>query len=79
MLLDIDYILLGMPGIALSLWAQWRIFSANSAARRIKASSDLTGAEAAQRLMQAAGVGPVEITSSAGPLSDHYVPSRKVG
>ena len=25
MLLDIDYILIGMPGIALSLWAQWRI------------------------------------------------------
>jgi uncharacterized protein len=78
MLLDIDYILLGMPGIALSLWAQWRIFSAYSAASRMHASSGLTGAEVAQRLMQAGGVGPVEITPAAGQLSDHYDSSRKV-
>src|SRR5271166_3962168 len=78
MLLDIDYILLGMPGIALSLWAQWRIVSACSAASRLPALSGLTGSEAAQRLMQASGVGPVEITPAAGQLSNHYDPSRKV-
>jgi Zn-dependent membrane protease YugP len=78
MLLDIDYILLGMPGIALSLWAQWRIVSACSAASRLPAASGLTGAEAAQHLMQASGVGPVEITPAAGQLSNHYDPSRKV-
>lgn len=78
MLLDIDYILLGMPGIALSLWAQWRIFSACLAASRLPASSGLTGAEAALPLMQASGVGPVVITPAAGQLSNHYDPSRKV-
>jgi len=78
MLLDIDYILLGMPGIALSLWAQWRIVSACSAASRLPAASGLTGAEAAQRLMQASGVDPVEITPAASQLSNHYDPSRKV-
>ena len=78
MLLDIDYILLGMPGIALSLWAQWRIVSACSAASRLPASSGLTGSEAARRLMQASGVGPVEITPASGQLSNHYDPSRKV-
>ena len=78
MLLDIDYIILGMPGIALSLWAQWRMVSVCSTASRQPASSGLTGAEAALRLMQASGVGPVEITPSAGQLSNHYDPSRKV-
>src|SRR5271166_1324847 len=78
MLLDIDYILLGMPGIALSLWAQWRIVSACSAASRLPALSGLTGSEAARRLMQASGVGPVEITPASGQLSNHYDPSRKV-
>jgi len=78
MLLDVDYILLGMPGIALSLWAQWRIVSAGSAASRLRAASGLTGAEAAQRLMQAGGAGPAEITPAAGQLSNYYDPSRKV-
>ena len=78
MLLDVDYFLLGMPGIALSLWAQWRMVSVCSAASRQPASSGLTGAEAALRLMQASGVGPVEITPAAGQLSNHYDPSRKV-
>ena len=48
MLLDIDYILLGMPAIVISLWAQWRIVSACSAAGRLPASSGLTGAQAAR-------------------------------
>ena len=78
MLLDIDYLLLGMPGIALSLWAQWRILSVCSAASRLPASSGLTGSEAARRLMQASGVRPVEITPASGQLSNHYDPSRKV-
>ncbi|HMF35799.1 MAG TPA: zinc metallopeptidase [Isosphaeraceae bacterium] len=78
MLLDIDYILLGMPGIAFSLWAQWRIVSVCSAASRLPASSGLTGAEAALRVMQASGVGPVEIMPAAGQLPNHYDPSRKV-
>ena len=78
MLLDIDYILLGMPAIAISLWAQWRICSTRLAASRLPASSGLTGAEAALRLMQASGVGPVEIMPAAGQLSNHYDPSRRV-
>ncbi len=78
MLLDSDYILLGMPGIALSLWAQWRIVSACSTAARIPATSGLTGAEAARRLIEASGVGPVEITPASGQLANHFDPGRKV-
>jgi uncharacterized protein len=48
------------------------------AVARIPASSGLTGAEAALRLMQASEVGPVEITPAAGQLANHYDPSRKV-
>lgn len=77
-LLDIDYILLGIPGIAVSLWAQWRILSTCSAAARIPASSRLTGAETALRLMQAAGAGPVAITPAVGQLCNHYDSSRKI-
>ncbi len=77
-LLDIDYILLGMPGIAFSLWAQWRIVSACSAASRLPAASGLTGAEAAQHMMKANGGDPVKITPASGQLSNYYDPSHKV-
>ena len=78
MLLNIDYLLFALPGIALSLSAQARISSAYAAGSRIPASSGLTGAEAAARVMQAGGVGPVAIEPVAGQLTDHYDPRHKV-
>ncbi len=78
MLLDSDYILLGMPGIGLSLWAQWRIVSSCLAGARIPMSSGLTGAEAAQRLLEVSGVGPVAITPASGQLANHFDSGRKV-
>ena len=78
MLLNIDYLLFALPGIALSLWAQARISSAYATGSRIPASSGLTGAEAAARVMQAGGVGPVAIEPVAGQLTDHYDPRHKV-
>jgi Zn-dependent membrane protease YugP len=78
MFLNIDYLLFALPGIALSLWAQARISSAYAQGSRIPASSGLTGAEAAARVMQAGEVGPVAIEPVAGQLTDHYDPRHKV-
>jgi Zn-dependent membrane protease YugP len=78
MLLQLDYLLFALPGILLSLWAQSRISSAYAAASRIPASSGLMGAEAAQGIMQAAGVSGVAIEPVAGQLTDHYDPRHKV-
>ena len=78
MLLDVDYILLGTPGIALSLWAQWRIVSACSVAGRVPCSSGCTGAEAAQRLMRATEIESVQIEEASGQLANHYDPRRRV-
>jgi Zn-dependent membrane protease YugP len=78
LLLDIDYILLGMPGIAISLCAQWRIISSYSAAARMPLSSHLRGAEVAQRLVRACGESTVQIMPAAGQLCNHYDPGRKV-
>jgi Zn-dependent membrane protease YugP len=78
MLLNIDYLLFAIPGIALSLWAQSRISSAYAAASRIPASSGLTGAQAAYEVMRAGGVSGVAIEPVAGQLSDHYDPGHKV-
>jgi Zn-dependent membrane protease YugP len=77
-LLDIDYLFIGLPAVSLSIWAQWKIVSARAAARMTPSSSGLTGAEAALRVMQAAGARPVQIEPASGQLADHYDPGRKI-
>src|SRR3954465_6749343 len=78
MLLDIDYVLLGLPGIALALWAQARISMARRAASRIQSSAGLTGAEAAEGVLLEGGASGGEIVPAAGQLPDHYDSDRKV-
>ncbi len=72
------WILLMLPGMALAGWAQSRIMSAYREGARYRASSGVTGAEAAATIMQSGGVGNVPIEPVAGQLTDHYDPSHKV-
>jgi Zn-dependent membrane protease YugP len=72
------YLLLMLPGVALAGWAQARIVSAYREGSRYRASSGVTGAQAAAVIMQSGGVDHVQIEPIPGQLSDHYDPSRKV-
>ncbi|MFO0888090.1 MAG: zinc metallopeptidase [Isosphaeraceae bacterium] len=72
------WILLMMPGMLLAGWAQSRIMSAYREGSRYRASSGVTGAEAAAVIMHSGGVGNVPIEPVAGQLTDHYDPSHKV-
>jgi Zn-dependent membrane protease YugP len=72
------YILLMIPGMAVSGWAQSRIFSAYREGSRYRASSGVTGAQAAAAVMQSGGVEHVAIEPVAGQLTDHYDPSKKI-
>jgi Zn-dependent membrane protease YugP len=78
MFFDPMYLLFLLPGIALAGWAQWRVRSAYSRASRIAPQSGLSGAEAADRVLHAAGIEGVGIQETQGFLSDHYDPSAKV-
>ena len=49
---------------ALSLWATWRVKAAFSKYSEVPASSGLTGAEVAQRIMMASGIYDVQIVES---------------
>lgn len=71
------YWLMILPAIALSMWASFKTRSAFKKYSKVRASSGMTGAEAAQRLLVGAGIGDVEITRSRGMLSDHYNPASK--
>jgi Zn-dependent membrane protease YugP len=75
-LLWLDYAMIVLPGILLTVWANARIARAYVAASRVASASGLTGAEAAAEVMQASGVRGVEIAPASGELSNHYDPSR---
>lgn len=62
---------------ALSLLASWRVRSAYSKYSRVGASSGLTGAQIAQRILDLNDIRDVTIEAAPGTLVDHYDPSHK--
>ena len=75
---DPVYLVFLAPAMLLALWAQLRVRSAYAEASRIPARSGYSGAEAAQALLQSAGLRGVVIEPVEGFMSDHYVPGQGV-
>jgi Zn-dependent membrane protease YugP len=75
---DPRYFLFLAPAMLLALWAQWRVRSAYAAASQIRPRSGYSGAQAAQAVMQAAGVQGVAIEPVEGFMTDHYVPGQHI-
>lgn len=71
------FMLLSIPGLLLSLWAQARVKSAYHRWGRVGISSGLSGAESAARMLEAAGIIDVTIEETGGVLSDHYDPRSR--
>jgi len=77
MMFDPTYFLFILPALALSLWASFKTRSAFNKYSKVRAATGLTGAQAAQRMLQSAGITDVEIVRHHGTLSDHYNPVTK--
>jgi Zn-dependent membrane protease YugP len=77
MFFDPTYFLFIAPGLALSLWASFRVKRAFNKYSQVRSMRGLTGAEAAQELLRTAGITDVRIVRSQGMLSDHYNPITK--
>lgn len=75
--IDPLYIALLLPGFLLSLWASWKTKSAFNKYSRVRTLQGLTGAQAAQRMLDSAGIHDVRIVATRGFLSDHYNPVNK--
>src|SRR5262245_41811270 len=71
------YFLFILPGLVLSLIASFLTKSAFSKYSQVRTATGLTGAQAAKRLLDGAGIHDVEIVGVPGSLTDHYDPSRK--
>ncbi len=72
------YLLLMVPPLLLGLWAQYRVKSSFARAAKIPASSGVTGAEAAQMILDSHEIRGVKIEPVQGFLSDHYDSKHKV-
>jgi Zn-dependent membrane protease YugP len=75
---DPRYLMFMLPGIILMMLVQWYVKSAYNRWSQVPARSRLTGAEAAQRLIQAGSLYGVQIEGIAGNLTDNYDPRDKV-
>lgn len=66
------------PAILLALWAQFRVKSAFATASQYASRSGLTGAEAAQRILNSHGITDVAIEPVRSFLGDHYDSAHRV-
>ena len=76
--IDWTYIILVLPCLILSLWASARVNSTFKKYSKQISSRGITGAQAAQYVLQSAGVSCVKIEKIAGNLTDHYDPRNNV-
>ena len=75
---DWTYVVLVLPCVLLSLWASANVNSTFKKYSRQFSRRQLTGAEAAQRVLYAHGVRNVRIERISGNLTDHYDPRTNV-
>lgn len=71
------WIVLILIPILLGLWAQMKVSSAYEKNVQVGSRGRITGAEAADAVMRAAGIRDVEIVRVPGKLTDHYDPMNK--
>jgi uncharacterized protein len=69
-------LLVGLP-LLVGLWAQFRVSSAFKKWGEVRASSNITGAQAAREILEAAQIRDVEVVETNDYLGDHYDPSKK--
>ena len=67
---------IGVP-LIIGIWAQIRVSSAFSRWSKVRASSNITGAECAREILQAAQIPDVDVVETNDFLGDHYDPRDK--
>src|SRR5438132_10264372 len=69
-------IYIGVP-LIIGLWAQFRVSSAFRKWGEVRASSNISGAECAREILQAAQIHDVDVVETNDFLGDHYDPANK--
>ncbi len=75
---DYSYLILVLPALLFTLWAQFRVKSVFAKYRQVPSDRNMTGADAARLVLAQNGVSGVTVTKIAGELTDHYDPKENV-
>ena len=75
---DYYYLILVVPALLLALWAQVQVKTTYRKYSRVPNSRGMTGAYAAQAVLNFYGITDVRIERVSGNLTDHYDPRSKV-
>ena len=78
MFFDQYYLLLVVPTILLSLWAQFMVKSTFAKYSKIPCSKKISGQDSAALLLKTNNIRDVKIEAVSGSLTDHYGPRTKV-
>lgn len=73
-----QYLLFMAPAFLLMLLTSWYVKSAYQKWSRIQSRSQLTGSEAAQRLIARSGLYGIQVQNVSGNLTDNYDPRTKI-
>jgi Zn-dependent membrane protease YugP len=76
-LIDPLWLTFAIPGLLLGIWAQIQLSHTYGKYSRVPVESGMTGAEAARRILNDAGLNNVPVEEVAGHLSDHYDPTKR--
>ena len=71
------YWLFIIPGLLLGIWAQIKLHHAYGKYSQVPVDSGMTGAEAARRILDDAGLRDMPVEEVPGHLSDHYDPTKR--
>lgn len=74
----LQYLIFAAPVLILSLFAQAKVNGVYKKYSKIQNSRGITGAMAAQMILNFYGITDVRIESCSGKLTDHYSPNEKV-
>ncbi len=75
---NMNYLLFVMlPGLVIGIWAQAKLHFAFSKYSKVPVDSGLTGAQAARRILDNAGLTDMPVEEVEGKLSDHYDPTKR--
>ena len=75
--LDPLYWLFAIPGLLLGIYAQMRLSHAYGKYSQVPVESGLTGAQAARRILDDAGLNDMPVEEVDGHLTDHYDPAKR--
>ena len=75
--MDLSYLILIVPTLLLSMWAQFKVKSTFDKYSKVQCSQGITGVAAAALLMRVNNISDVKVEAVSGSLTDHYDPSAK--